>query len=149
MKKSHDIINKTFHLGIYGILESPDHILLVKKTRGPYQGLWDLPGGSPVHGETINETLRREILEETGLDFQTSTFFSNDVFISHFLDKSIPCVLHHTCLIYTICGFDISKMKTHVNFEDVESCHWLIKSNLDQKMLSKAACKILYPASFI
>lgn len=37
------------HFGIYGIAlnKNRDKILLVKKTRGPYTGLYDLPGGTP------------------------------------------------------------------------------------------------------
>ena len=56
------------HRGIYGIIRRGDKILLIKKARGPYTGLYDLPGGSPEAGETSLETLAREIKEETGCD---------------------------------------------------------------------------------
>jgi len=56
------------HRGIYGIIRRGDDILLIKKARGPYTGLYDLPGGSPEDGETPMETLSREIKEETNCD---------------------------------------------------------------------------------
>ena len=56
------------HRGIYGIIRRNDKILLIKKARGPYTGLYDLPGGSPEPGEMPMETLAREIKEETGCD---------------------------------------------------------------------------------
>lgn len=59
-------ITKT-HFGIYGILKQNGKILLIKKARGPYTGLYDLPGGSPETGETKEETLKRELMEETSL----------------------------------------------------------------------------------
>ena len=61
------VITRT-HRGIYGIIRRGDKILLIKKARGPYTGLYDLPGGSPEDGETSLETLTREIKEETGCD---------------------------------------------------------------------------------
>ena len=56
------------HLGVYGIIRKDNQILLIKKSRGPYTGLYDLPGGSPEEGETPQVTLTREIKEETGCD---------------------------------------------------------------------------------
>jgi 8-oxo-dGTP pyrophosphatase MutT (NUDIX family) len=60
-------ITKT-HTGVYGIVRKDGQILLIKKARGPYTGLYDLPGGSQEPFETIEETLVREIKEETGCD---------------------------------------------------------------------------------
>ncbi len=55
------------HYGVYGfILNERAEILVVVKTRGPYTGRYDLPGGSPEEGESAEETLTREIMEETG-----------------------------------------------------------------------------------
>jgi 8-oxo-dGTP pyrophosphatase MutT (NUDIX family) len=40
----------------------------VRKTRGPYTGFLDLPGGTPERGESRHETLRRELREEAGVE---------------------------------------------------------------------------------
>lgn len=42
--------------------------LLVKRGKDPYKGCWSLPGGSQELGETLEETARRELKEETNLD---------------------------------------------------------------------------------
>ncbi|MBR1825818.1 MAG: NUDIX domain-containing protein [Alphaproteobacteria bacterium] len=57
-------ITKT-HFGVYGIIRQKNKILLIKKTRGPYTGMYDLPGGGQEKGETFMQTLAREIKEET------------------------------------------------------------------------------------
>jgi mutator protein MutT len=43
-------------------------ILLVKRGAEPGLGKWSVPGGSIEIGETLEEALKREVLEETGLE---------------------------------------------------------------------------------
>jgi 8-oxo-dGTP diphosphatase len=45
-----------------------DKILLLHRNRPPNQGLWNGVGGKIKEGESIEESVRREVLEETGLD---------------------------------------------------------------------------------
>ena len=54
------------HFGVYGICYEKGKLLCIEKTRGPYQRRFDLPGGSQEAGEGLTETLKREVLEETG-----------------------------------------------------------------------------------
>ena len=42
-------------------------LLLVRRGRSPSAGRWSLPGGRVEPGETDDEAVRRELLEETGL----------------------------------------------------------------------------------
>ncbi len=43
-------------------------ILLIKRTTPPFIGYWALPGGRAEIGETPEQTVLREVKEETGLD---------------------------------------------------------------------------------
>ena len=42
-------------------------ILLVERGKEPLKGYWSLPGGILEVGETLDQAIRREVLEETGL----------------------------------------------------------------------------------
>jgi 8-oxo-dGTP diphosphatase len=48
--------------------------LLVRRAGEPFRGYWDLPGGFLEEGEHPLDGLRRELLEETGLDVEPGDF---------------------------------------------------------------------------
>jgi len=55
------------YIGAYGVLIRGRAVLLVRKTRGPYTGTLDLPGGGIEYGEQPADAVVREFGEETGL----------------------------------------------------------------------------------
>lgn len=52
-------------------------ILLVKRFMEPKKGFWDLPGGFVDLNETLEESARREIKEELGIDLPEIKYLSS------------------------------------------------------------------------
>lgn len=44
-----------------------DRVLVIERGRPPGEGLWSLPGGKLIAGETLAQAVAREVREETGM----------------------------------------------------------------------------------
>jgi 8-oxo-dGTP diphosphatase len=60
-------------------------ILLTRRNVNPFNGLWCLPGGHIEDFEPAETAVRREVKEETGLDFAPDTFVGwfEEIFPEH------------------------------------------------------------------
>lgn len=134
------IINK-FHFGVYAVVLRIDSILLVKKSRGPYIGKLDLPGGKPEYGETPIQTVKREILEETGVVAYKAQVFENYATVAQlFLNKDISQEnTHHIGMIYLVTDYDDAKMVGEMNKEDSLGAEWHKLNSLAKENLSPFA----------
>src|SRR5271168_5268879 len=54
-------------VGIGGIVIHENRAVLIRRGSEPLRGEWSIPGGSLELGETLEEGVLRELLEETGL----------------------------------------------------------------------------------
>jgi 8-oxo-dGTP diphosphatase len=57
-------------VGVAAVVLRDGHVLLVQRGREPARGLWGLPGGMLELGETLAEGVRREVLEECGVEVE-------------------------------------------------------------------------------
>ena len=55
-------------LGIGALIFEGGCILMAQRGKAPLMGQWSLPGGLVETGESLENAVRREVLEETGLE---------------------------------------------------------------------------------
>src|SRR6266581_6377964 len=56
-----------FRIGVFALIFDDERILLALRRDIDW---WNLPGGGMEHGETVEEAVRREVREETGLEVE-------------------------------------------------------------------------------
>ena len=63
-------------LGCAGLIRHGDQVLLGKRNKEPNRGLWVLPGGGVEFCESFANTLKRELLEEAGIQIDVQGVFN-------------------------------------------------------------------------
>jgi 8-oxo-dGTP diphosphatase len=61
---------RQWSIGASAAVVNEGRVLLVRHTYGEKKGRWALPGGYATHQERIDETVIREVKEETGLEVE-------------------------------------------------------------------------------
>lgn len=62
--------------GVGAIVVGAKGVLLVRRDKEPGKGLWSIPGGGVEIGETQEESVLREVEEETGIQCEVLDFVS-------------------------------------------------------------------------
>ena len=86
------------HFGVYGVCLQEGKLLCIEKTRGPYQHRFDLPGGSQEVGEGLTETLKREVLEETG--YTLNSYSNPRIYDIIVREEGKDFAVHHITAFY-------------------------------------------------
>lgn len=67
--------NKFPKVTVDGVVLKDEKILLVKRKNQPFKDKWALPGGFVDYGETTENAVVREVLEEAGLKTRVGSLF--------------------------------------------------------------------------
>ncbi len=106
------------HLGAYGILIENNKILLIKKKTGPYDGKLDLPGGTIEFNEKPVDTLKREFMEETGINITKYELFDANSANPIWHRKDMTVNVHHIGIFYKILEYK-NKVKKKLKIDEI------------------------------
>ncbi|MGE5555461.1 MAG: NUDIX hydrolase [Methanocella sp.] len=95
------------------IIPYPDNkILLIKRNTRPFVGYWALPGGRMDPGETIEQTVIREVKEETGLD--TKIIDRIGEYVEKGVRDGIEYEYYPTCFVVQPIGGELKKQDSEI-----------------------------------
>lgn len=85
-------------VGVGAVIVKDNEIVLVKRGKAPRKGEWSLPGGGVELGETTQQAIKREILEETGLKAHIQGVIDTVDYIER--DKASTINFHYVLIDY-------------------------------------------------
>jgi 8-oxo-dGTP diphosphatase len=119
----------TFRPSVYGIIVNDGNVLLLNTV---HTGTYSLPGGGIEIGETIENALKREVREETGIEIEIVNFFR---FEEQFFYYDPADVAIHSFLFFYLCRpktFAICN-DDQVEDEAVEKPGWVEIKELEEQ----------------
>jgi 8-oxo-dGTP diphosphatase len=87
-------------------------ILLIKRNTIPFKGYWALPGGRMDPGETIEQTIVREVKEETGLDVTIVRKVGD--YVEKGVKDDVEYEYYPTCFVVKSVGGEIINQESEI-----------------------------------
>ena len=123
MERNHfNLADDEYHLTVLGVIRRPDGRFLITKrvmTKAWAPGWWEVSGGAAQAGEESEEAVRREVLEETGLDVKEAE--GGYVFTYHRENPGEGDNYFVDVYRYTM---DVTEQDVHLQTEETDGCRF-------------------------
>jgi len=117
---------------VSAIVLRDDAVVLVKRAAEPGLGKWAFPGGSVEFGETLEDAVKRESLEETGLEIEVGDLAgASDLIVRR--DEQVEW---HYVLISFLASVRSGRLLAGT---DVSECRWVKLSDVTDYDLTRSA----------
>lgn len=103
-------------------VDDAGRVLLTRRARDPYAGMWDLPGGFLDEAEHPLDCLRRELAEETGLEVEPESWFG--AFLVLYGEGADARTVLNLVWLATVVGGDARPA------DDVSELRWFARDEL-------------------
>ena len=124
-------------LGVGALIFRGDSILMAQRGKQPLMGWWSLPGGAVETGERLEEAIRREVLEETGLDIRPAEVI--EIFERIMLDDSGAPEYHYVLIDY-LCEI---LSGTEQPGDDVCKVEWVREAELGNYQITQGTVDVI------
>ena len=127
-------------LGVGALIFHHDRILLVERGKEPLKGYWSLPGGVVEAGETLEQAIRREISEETGLAIDIVEVI--EIFERIMRDSEGRAEYHYVLIDYLCRAVSGAAAPA----SDVSQVAWVRRDELDRYRITEGTPAVIHKA---
>ena len=131
-------------VGVGGVVIANERALLVRRGSEPLRGEWSIPGGMLELGETLEQGVVRELLEETELEVQVIELIEVfDRIYTEGPDMRVNRPRFHYVIVDYLCEYISGKPRAG---SDVTEVKFVREEELIQFHLTETATRILHKA---
>lgn len=135
-------------VGVGGVVIDGGRALLIRRASEPLRGEWSIPGGMLELGETLEEGVARELLEETGL--RVGVLGLIEVFDRIIIEQpagAVPGKVSRPRYHYVIADYLCERISgEHAAASDVTDLEFAREDDLDRFHLTETTLRILHKA---
>ena len=127
-------------IGVGALILNRDRILMAQRGKEPLKGWWSLPGGLVETGESLDAAVRREVLEETGLEIWPAGVV--EIFERIMRDSSGAPEYHYVLIDY-MCRVKGGELRAG---DDVCAVEWTRRRDLPQLRITEGTLEVIEKA---
>jgi ADP-ribose pyrophosphatase YjhB (NUDIX family) len=127
-------------VGVGALILNRDRILMAQRGKEPLKGWWSLPGGLVETGESLDAAVRREVLEETGLEIRPLGVV--EIFERIMRDSSGAAEYHYVLIDY-MCRVKGGELRAG---DDVCAVEWTRRRDLPQLRITEGTLEVIEKA---
>lgn len=127
-------------MGVGALVFRGDRILLVRRGQEPLKGWWSLPGGILETGERLEDAIRREVMEETGLTLDWVRFL--EIFERIIRDDEGQPEYHYVLIDY-LCQSAAGEARPH---SDAAEVAWVSRDEIPAYHLTDGTREVVMRA---
>ncbi|MDR0447734.1 MAG: NUDIX domain-containing protein [Treponema sp.] len=121
------------------IIRTNEGLLFIIRGREPGKGKLDLPGGFVDPGEGAMDGMRREIIEELGIDYKTGDFKLFASFPNKYFYKNIS---YNTCdLFFHLDVPDLTEKDLHPDSSEISAVRFIKTEELELEQIAFESVK--------
>jgi len=127
-------------IGVGALIFQRGRILMAQRGKDPLKGWWSLPGGALEIGESLADAVKREVLEETGLDVRPIEIF--EIFERVMRDAEGRPEYHYVLIDYT-CRVTGGTLRAG---DDVAHVEWVRPAELPKLQITEGTLGVIEKA---
>jgi 8-oxo-dGTP diphosphatase len=102
-------------VGVGALVVHEGRVLLIRRGKEPLRGRWVVPGGTVELGETLEQAVVREVLEETGVEVEPREVVS----VFDRIEREGDAVRYHYVIVDYACDYVSGVPRAASDAEDV------------------------------
>ncbi len=124
-------------IGVGALIYDRDRVLMAERGGEPLKGWWSIPGGLVETGESLDDAIRREVREETGLEVRPLGVLQ---IFERIMRDTQGAAEYHYVLVDYVCRITGGTLRAG---DDVSRVEWVRRRDLKKLKITEGTLTVI------